>query len=80
MENGIFMTWILYYTRFSEMVQIYVLIHETDGNDVFMIFMISKIKSWIIIQIITQHFCVLKLNYDKNYRLFFSFGLTGSYE
>ena len=35
-ENGTFMTWILYYTRFSEMVQssvqIYVLIREIDGN------------------------------------------------
>ena len=34
--NGTFMTWILYYTRFSEMVQssvqIYVLIREIDGN------------------------------------------------
>ena len=28
------------YTRFSEMVQIYVLIQEIDGNDVFMTFMI----------------------------------------
>ena len=26
------------YTRFGEMVQIYVLIQETDGNDVLMIF------------------------------------------
>ena len=40
MENGIFMTGILCYTKFSEMVQIYVLVQETDGNDVFMIFMI----------------------------------------
>ena len=35
-ENDTFMTWILYYTRFSEMfqssVQIYVLIREIDGN------------------------------------------------
>ena len=77
MENGIFMTWILYYTRFSEMVQIYVLIQETDGNDVLMIFMIWKTKRWIIIQIITQHFCGLKLNYDKNYRLIFIWSNTG---
>ena len=48
----------------------YIFIQEIDGNDVFMIFMISNAKRWIIIQI-TQHFCLLKLNYDKNYRLVF---------
>ena len=39
-EHRILMRWILYYTTFGEMVQIYVLIQEIDGNDVFMPFMI----------------------------------------
>ena len=71
-EHRILMRWILYYTTFGEMVQIYVLIQEIDGNDVFMPFMIwTGTRRWIIVQIITQHFCLLKLNYDKNYRLVF---------
>lgn len=58
------------HTRFSEMhlVQIYVLMQEVEGNDVFMMW---NTKRWIIMQIITQYCCLLKLIYDKNDRLVF---------